>query len=199
MPKYVTGDIVRIKNIKQTYFIVTHYVDLDLKDGTKMVGYRLVKVYPVSKEVESIIVTPEDMSIVAKYVNPESEEYKNSEYKLVMDYLNEEYKRKKIDGGFDKLLKMAMSPSNISKSEIAVKQGNTKTKNNSIFITEERRITIAKPVEDTVFYHEFDDVNEGLDRMNDLQFLYEYFGDEEYLRKRELVVKRLKQLTENKE
>lgn len=185
--KYNINDIVRIKGVDDVYYMITHIVDLNGK-GIKELSYRLVKIYPVSNVMESVIVNQRDTVIVAKSGK--------HEHGIVIACLNEEYR----NIGYKDLTHFIMRaitlpPSdkrnNVKKKAIATKRKNkTKTKNN--------HLSIEKQMQDAIFYHEIDNIDECLDAMNDLKALYKNFGDEAYLQLYDLVRNRLKQLVNKK-
>lgn len=184
MPKYKVRDIVKVKNINGAYYMITNFVNfLDVKGiGT---SYRLIKIYPISDVVECIIVNEKDISVIA--------EKESHEYNMIIAYLNEGYKNIGYRD-FTHFVNNVALPPNYDK-DIYVK-GNAIIKYKDKTDTKNNSISIVKPIQDIIHYHEIDNIDECLDAMNDLKALYENFGDEAYLQLYELVKRRLKKLTQ---
>lgn len=190
MPKFGVKDIVKVKKTS-VYYLVT-----DSEEDNDGVWYKLIKVFPVRNEFIGEIMSEEDLSIVSKNGQ--------HEHKMITDYLDIEYQRigfQDFEDFVDEALE-AISWDRIKKRKLP-KREKTVVKNNDIFMTGEGVIiskgevalpSIPEQVENEVNYDEINDVNECLDLMNYFKFLYEKTGDEDWLKIREKVVKRLKQL-----
>lgn len=183
MPKCAESDIVKIRDVEGTCYIITHLVNFW---DTGETGYKLLKIYPVSDEIEFVTVAEREVDIVARDGK--------FEYKVIVSYLNDEYR----EAGFQsfihfvkKALLTTYTTINKTKNRGSAKRKtNTRAKNNNNFT--------PKQITDTIFYHEINSIDECLDALNDLKVLHEIFDDESYLQLRELVLKRLEKLSKKK-
>lgn len=182
IPRYRIKDIVKVNNIEGVYYIITNFVSFTNIEGIKGINYRLVKIHPISSVVESIIVNEEDVSIVASRGT--------HQYSMIIDILNERYNRIGCES-FSYFMSKAMLPSNDNKD---VAKGETVTKRRDKIKTKNNDIYIPEQIQDAIYYHEINNIDECLDAMNDLKALYETFGDEAYLQLLELVMNRFKKL-----
>lgn len=183
MPRCAENDIVRIRDNGACY-IITHRIKFG---DTEETGYKLLKVYPASDEIEFVTVAEREVSIIAR-----EGKY---EYKIIMSFLNEEYRRI----GFPSFLhffKKAMSTQYINTKIKAKNRGIGKRKNSTR--AKNNNNSFPQQMLDAIYYNEIETVDECLDALNDLNVLHEMFGDEAYQQLKELVLKRLEELSKKK-
>jgi hypothetical protein len=178
MLKFKAGDIVAVKGLENVFFSVESVVDYD------WIHYRLVKICPVDNAIISEVVNENDIEIVF-------EENNTPDYLTVMCMLNDAYEEMGY-GGIYNFIEVATQSENDYRdfNKARNEKGATKVKNNNI--------TYAGTKDRIVRYSMIQTIDECLDVMNDLAGLYEMFGDEDYLKSYEIVVKRIGELNKKK-
>jgi len=194
--RYSYGDIIKIKDTngsnKMEYYIV---IDVFLEFQKDIVSYpltvddantryTLMQMYPVEKEeymlfrytahtFETVaLVGQEQHTKIIELIQRERERQGKTDEPFYIETIR---KRERADA-FDKY---------IAKHPDTTKHPKQKGKKKKIKITD-----------DVIQYDKLMSVDECLDAMNDLTNLHKTFGDESYLQLREVVVGRLKDLTD---
>lgn len=178
MKEFNIGDVVKIKTDMHgddVLFMVVDFADFTepSKHGEKPVidiDYELMQIYPIMKTSKYMTLSQNDLMLHAR---------KDSrDYELLLKMLQKERERRNWFGVPDYI-------------DVA----NRNIKAISKYMKEERAelVKVKVPVKrlDVVRYDLIDNVDECLDAINDLNKLYEQFGDESYLQLKELVKDRI--------
>lgn len=186
--RYGMGDIVKFKDSgnKMEYFIVVD-VFLEFTDDNvtpfkvdeENTRYTLVQMYPIEREERSLLrFTAERFETVA-LIGQE-------QHSKIIELINIERFRKGKTGApfYEKVIQKRLRSDNFDNFV----SNTTKPKKGK-----KKKIKIT---DDVIQYDKLATVDECLDAMNDLSELHKQFGDESYLQLREVVVGRLKDLTD---
>lgn len=163
---FTFGDIVKLKFGLNgiEYFIVTDALDFSKDQDGSDMQYEIMRIFPAMKASMIANVDEKKIEIVAKDGTKDS--------RLILDFVM----RKRYERGWHDTPDFDIALRQNRKAE----NGEGKAKH--------------KDKDDVVRYDKLGSVDQCLDAMNDLQRLYNVFGDEAYLQLREVVQNRLKDL-----
>lgn len=197
--RYGIGDIVKMNDGKNMmeYFVIID-VFLEFKDGASPFSlhvddentrYTAMQIYPVEKEEHMLFryTTPrfETVALVGQKQHEKIIELVKRERERQGKHnvpFYEEVIKKRINGdNFDKLIASTPYTTWTTPKDTKKKKGKKK------------KIEINA---DIIQYDKLDTVDECLDAMNDLAELHKQFGDESYLQLREVVIGRLRDLSD---
>lgn len=173
MQEFNIGDIVRLKDNDSILFMVVDVADFTepSKHGEKPVidiDCELMQVYPILKNAKYTTVSQNDIDSHARRESKDSE--------ILLRLIQKDRERNGWYGVPD---------------FIEVANNNMKAIHKSNQKTNVKQVKMPMKRLDVVRYDLIDNVDECLDAINDLNLLYEMFGDESYLQLKELVVSRL--------
>lgn len=187
--RYGIGDIVKLNDSKNSmeYFIVVdvflEFVDgaspFSLKVDDELTRYTVMQMYPVTKEKNMLLRFTADKFETVAFIGQQQHE------KIVELINRERFRRGQVGAPFyEEVIQKRLRNDNFD-AFVSNTTKNQKGKKKKIKITD-----------DIIQYNKLDTVDECLDAMNDLSNLHKTFGDESYLQLREVVVGRLKDLTD---
>lgn len=165
------GDIVIMKGCEGLFWMISDIINGE-GESPNSVGYEIIPFYPVELALDFIPMTVYGREITI-YARGGTKKATAMEEMVIHEILTQQPKSTLVPlSGGDITLE--------SKKPAKKKRKKTSATNNGM---------------DVIKYNEMDTTDECLDALNDLKDLHNAFGDEAYEQLREVVMKRLKELT----
>lgn len=181
MADYKIGDVIKRKNGNDSLFMIVDIVtpegvekDIDLSGN---IFYETMKIFPIEKVSQYLLVDSNDVVLHT--------ENGVTEHKILLQFIKKEREKR---GWFD-------IPDFIQVAEQNIVNKFAKASAEALMNTGEVKVKIVQKKYDVIRYDLINSVDECLDAINDLNILYEMFGDEAYIQLKELVAERIKEIT----
>lgn len=168
------GDIVVLKGCKGLYWMINDIItDNEGESSPNSIGYEIIPFYPVEDALDFLPMTVYGREVTL-YAKGGTEKATAMEELVIHEILTQQPKTK--------LIPLTDRDVTLESKKPTKKKPRKKTSatNNGM---------------DVIKYNQLDSTDECLDALNDLKDLHNAFGDEAYEQLREVVMKRLKELT----
>lgn len=169
--KFKIGDIVKLKTDERIVYMITDSLDLSECGKEPNIEYEVAVILPIVKETLTYVYNEKELNCVAKVEE-------RREYKAVVDYVKRERSKVGLFGEPD-YVRYAETNKHTSATED---------------LTVEKPKKVKSKTTKNVNYSSLETIDECLDAINDLNLLYKTFKNKSYLKYKEAVEERLREL-----